>query len=311
MSLASFAHGCKINYSLKVGQRLEHGRHEIESLFLPVALPSDRLELRRFPGQGGIRVRFLGPDGDKKRYSFINPKDNTLVKAHERYAALTGFSPKIDLAIVKSIPVGAGLGGGSANAAALLRCLQQEAKQAGAKTLDEAALHELAASIGADVPFFLVNRPAWATGIGDKLTFTDNPVAGLYLLVVCPDVFVSTAWAYAELDLVRQQKNACGEACPKLSENSARQGLTSEMHQANYSSPAGLLESGNDFEEVVFARYPSLARLKENLLEEGAAKAGLSGTGSSLFALFRESGKARANEKALASQGFMVYSQRM
>lgn len=311
MSRTEIRHGCKINYALKVGRRLPDGYHEIESIFLPVQKPFDRLLITPSPVDGGIRVCFVDRDGGAGAFSGIDPQNNSLTRVYERYAELTGFRPGLALTVVKMIPPGGGLGGGSANAATFLLYLQAQAVKSGHTPLPQGPLFETAGSLGADIPFFLINKPALVSGIGEKIAPAPNPAQGLYLLLACPDIAVSTAWAYAELDRMREMKSTSGKDVEKLCKNNPEQGLTSELHQANYSSPERLPDYGNDFEEVVFARYPELARLKEQLLASGARKALLSGTGASVFGLFREGADAKAAEESLANQGILVYSQRI
>ena len=311
MSLTEIQHGCKINYSLRVGQRLANGYHDIESIFLPLANPFDRLAFRLSQKQGDIRVRINPAGSSAESIRNIPPDDNTIVRAYRLYADRTGFRPELDVLVDKSIPPGAGLGGGSANAAAVLAYLQQEAAEAGVQPLSAQELHDAASSLGADIPFFLCNTAAHVTGIGDNITPIENPAAGLFLLLVCPGIAVSTAWAYAELDLLREKNALSPSSGQKDCKNTPTECLTTEIHRANYSSPAGLLAYGNDFEDVVFVRYPDIARLKRRLYDLGAETARLSGTGSSMFSLFRDAAKAKAAEKSLANQGLKVYCQRM
>ena len=311
MSLTQIQHGCKINYSLRVGQRLANGYHNIESIFLPLANPFDRLAFRLSQKRGDIRVRMNPTGSSVESIRNLSPDDNTIVRAYRLYADRTGFRPELDVLVDKSIPPGAGLGGGSANAAATLSFLQQQAAEAGVQPLSEQELHDAAGSLGADVPFFLRNSAAHVTGIGDKITPMENPAAGLFLLLVCPDIAVSTAWAYAELDILRERNSLSPPIGQKDCKNTPIECLTTEMHRANYSSPAGLLEHGNDFEAVVFVRYPDIARLKRRLYDLGAETAHLSGTGSSMFSLFQDAAKALAAERSLANQGLQVYGQKM
>ena len=311
MSLTKIQHGCKINYSLRVGQRLANGYHDIESIFLPLANPFDRLTFRLSQKRGDIRVRINPTGSSTESIRNISPDDNTIVRAYRLYADRTGFRPELDVLVDKSIPPGAGLGGGSANAAAVLAYLQQQATEAGIRSLSEQELHDTAGSLGADIPFFLCNTAAHVTGIGDKITPMENPAAGLFLLLVCPEIAVATAWAYAELDILREKNPLSRSSGQKDCKNSPTECLTTEIHRDNYSSPVGLLAYGNDFEDVVFVRYPDIARLKRQLYDLGAETARLSGTGSSMFALFRDAAIAQAAEKSLANQGVKMYSQKM
>lgn len=318
--------GCKINLYLRVGNRLPNGYHELETLFVPLDEPHDTLEVFRgggntagaSPGEAqgrqGIRVEFSAPG--------IDPERNTLTKAYAWYAARTGFAPALAVRVKKGIPHGAGLGGGSADAAALLRYLQEEAPKAGCTPLAREELLEGSAAVGADVPFFLLDGAAKATGVGEKLVPVPNPCAGYFLVLVCPDAPVSTAWAFAALDERRDGAKTAGPAGGLFSRPDGEKGkfekihihgLTSAGHQATYDFACAppCNELGNDFEDLVFARLPELVRLRARLCEAGAELARMSGTGSSIFALFREESTAGATVKALASDGWTVYMQKL
>ncbi len=313
--------GCKINLYLRVGDRLPNGYHELETLFVPLSEPHDTLEVFRggdaadtpqhkTGDRQGMRVEFSVPG--------IDPKRNTLTKAYAWYAAKTGFAPALAVRVKKGIPHGAGLGGGSADAAALLRYLQQEAVKAGHAPLAREELLEGSAAVGADVPFFLLDRAAKATGVGEKLVPVPNPCAGHFLVLVCPEASVSTAWAFAALDELRSGTESAGSADsgPPSDEGKGKfekvraHGLTSAGHHATYDF-ACAPPPGNDFEEIVFARLPELFRLRARLCEAGAELARMSGTGSSIFALFREESTAGVTAKALASDGWTVYMQKL
>lgn len=273
----------------------------------------------------GLRVEFSVPG--------IDPERNTLTRAYDWYASRTGFAPALGIRVKKNIPHGAGLGGGSSDAAALLLYLQKEAALAGHAPLGREELLAGSATVGADVPFFLLGTAARATGIGEKLVPTANPFAGYFLVLVCPDVAVSTAWAFNALDELRAEtasretagdenshpagcRNSdesdrfsgfCGSKEQK-SEKNRTGGLTSAGHQATYDFACGRLP-GNDFEDLVFTRLPLLARLRARLCAAGAEVARMSGTGSSIFALFRDGNDAEEAAKALASDGYRVYTQ--
>lgn len=307
--------GCKINLYLRVGNKLPNGYHELETLFVPLPEPHDTLEVFRrggdavgeAQGRQGMRVEFSVPG--------IDPERNTLTKAYAWYAARTGFAPSLVVRVRKGIPHGAGLGGGSADAAALLRYLQEEAAKAGHAPLAREELLEGSAAVGADVPFFLLEEAAKATGVGEKLVPVPNPCAGLFLVLACPEVSVSTAWAFAALDEQRCGAASAGPACGALPDGGKGKfekvhahGLTSAGHQATYDFACEPLP-GNDFEDLVFARLPELARLHARLCGSGAELTRMSGTGSSIFALFREESVAGAAAKALASDGMTVYMQ--
>ena len=148
---------------------------------------------------------------------------------------------------------------------------------AGDRALDETALAALALTLGADVPFFLLGRPARATGVGERLVPDDPGLAGFFVVVVCPRTRIATAWAYAALDASRDLPPKPGENC-----------LTSVFEKNRRAFCVTGQPLRNDFESVVFAASPEIGRIKERLLACGAAAALLSGSGSAVFGLFRE-----------------------
>lgn len=290
--------GCKVNLFLHIKEQRPDGLHNLESVFLPLKKPFDTLEI----------LLSDGPDGDFQVNVLpgkfpMDPANNTLTKAYTGYAEATGFAPPLYVVLRKGIPMGAGLGGGSSDAASLLRHLQTLASQCGQTPLDEAELARLAAHIGADVPFFLTDRPAYARGIGEVLTPARNPFEGMFLLLACPRVKVSTSWAYKTL----------AEARALLSENlysndselfsffageNANQVLTSmpDRDTTHFVLPHGL---GNSFEEVIFRAFPELGRIKNSMLDNGAVHALMSGSGSSIFGIFRTRAAAKHMENVL------------
>ncbi len=286
--------GCKINLYLRITGRMPNGYHTLESLFFPLPLPCDRILAEIRPDRPGCFELRCGALG-------IDPADNTLAKAYRVYGdALRGKGrsfelPGLEVELVKGVPHGAGLGGGSADAARLLHLLQE---LAGSEGLEEGELNAVAARVGADVPFFLLNVPALASGIGEKLAPVANPLPGRHLLLACPDVRVNTAWAYAEWDK-RQAEAGSGP------ENSR---LTSSSAQAKNPLSGGL-QFFNSFEPVVFAAYPELARIKSLILEARAEGALMSGSGSSLFGVFKERSAAERLGSVLERQGLTVYVQ--
>jgi 4-diphosphocytidyl-2-C-methyl-D-erythritol kinase len=288
--------GCKVNLFLAITGVRADGYHELETLFYPCPAPQDTLELEMAGGAGGQGLILTCSD------KALETPGNLAIRAYEAFADRTGCRPGLRAHLTKRIPSGAGLGGGSADAAAMLRWLNDQAR-AGGQDLPEADLTALAAGLGADVPFFLVNSPAWATGIGDALKPAPCSLSGLSLLVAVPPERVETAWAYKAWD----QAQARGEGA--LS--------TAPQSQAPLTSlcPASMgpfCVSGafiaNSFEAVVFRAYPAVRLLKERLLAQGAAAAGMSGSGSAVFGIFRDASRARDAATALAVSGTAVFS---
>lgn len=282
--------GCKVNLYLEITGVRENGYHELESLFYPVSEPHDVLELDLMDDAPGLVLTC----SDKA----LETPSNLVAKAYEAFAAASGWRPGLRAHLDKSIPSGAGLGGGSADAAALLGWLNANA---GGKALGAAELSALAAKLGADVPFFLLNRPAWATGIGEKLEPATCALAGLTMLVAVPSERVNTAWAYAAWDRLHAVQAGKGftEPLTRLCPATMRPFCVSGMFTAN------------SFEPVVFSHYPAVRFLKERLLALGAAAAGMSGSGSAVFGIFRHAAWADAAASVLEGPDTAVFSARL
>lgn len=264
--------GGKINLYLFITGRRPNGYHELDTLFMRLPEPLDTLEFRPAEErESGMRVACSVPGIDLEK--------NTLTKAYELYARATGFAPAVDVELIKGIPHGAGLGGGSADAAEVLAWLQRHCP----RPMPADELNALAARVGADVPFFLAGGPSFAEGIGDILTPASTGLEGWYGVLVCPHVHVNTAWAFAAWDEENSAFSLTERAKPD------------KNNRSSYQCFYGM----NDFEAVVFAAYPSLAGLKAELIQQGADIAGMSGSGSSLFGLFRDEEQAAKAARAL------------
>lgn len=244
----------KINLGLNVVEKRADGYHNIETVFYPIGL-SDVLEVELSEtctdysfSSSGITI-----DGD--------PEDNLIVKAYHLLRSGYQF-PAIDITLIKQIPFGAGLGGGSSDAAFMLRAINQmfELK------ITPSRLEKIAAKLGADCPVFIRNRPVFATGIGNVFTSIDLSLKGYFLLLVKPDIHVSTPEAYS---LVVPEK-------PETS--------LSELIKQPISEWKNVIK--NDFEKSVFTRYPAIEKIKNDLYEMGALYASMSGSGSSVFGIF-------------------------
>jgi 4-diphosphocytidyl-2-C-methyl-D-erythritol kinase len=256
----------KVNLYLHIGPRRDDGYHEIETFFLPLPEPADTLSFRLFDEPGDLDFACSDPE--------LETDDNLVARAYRRFGERTGFSPRLEVTLTKHIPHGAGLGGGSSDAATMLRFLND---RAGTRALPPDELSALALGLGADVPFFLLGGPARASGVGERLVPEDPGLAGIYVVVACPRIKVSTAWAYAALDASRSSPaKAGGNYLTRVFEENKRAFCVTGRPLRN------------DFEPVVFAAHPELGRIKERLLACGAGGALLSGSGSSVYGLFRE-----------------------
>lgn len=247
----------KINIGLRVGGRRADGFHDIDTVFYRVAL-SDRL---LFAATDSPTI-----DIDLRAAPAIPLHDNLVYRAATLLRETTGATAGASIVLEKRIPSGAGLGGGSSDAATTLLALNALWEL----SLDDAQLHSLAARLGSDVPFFLLNAPAArARGRGEQLEPLDL-VLPYWVVLVNPGLHISTPWAYARLN------------------RSAGPVPTPDVVPALRSQDPEQLRSllVNDFEPAVFAAYPELAGIKQRLYELGAVFALMSGSGSTLFGLF-------------------------
>ncbi|MBQ9406705.1 MAG: 4-(cytidine 5'-diphospho)-2-C-methyl-D-erythritol kinase [Desulfovibrio sp.] len=281
--------GCKINLGLRITGKRADGFHEIDSIFWPLREPHDTLQLR-FRPETGIVVHCSAPD--------IRPCNNTLTKAYAAMCSMTRNLPGVEVVLHKGIPCGAGLGGGSSDAAALLRWLNSHI----AHPLDLPTLAKAALQAGADVPFFLQSSPCRVRGIGERLTaISACGMSGSHLVLVCPAVHASTPQAYADYD----QAHAASA--------DTRKTLTKAHVKANRFFPASTQfqpDLHNDLEAVVFSRHAQLAVIKADLLQHGGFAA-MSGSGSALYALFAptDAKAAQTAADALREKGWNVYTQ--
>lgn len=248
----------KINLGLDVVSKRPDGYHNLETVFYPVPL-EDILEIN------------IADDADAPEYTFTmynavfegDSSDNLVVKAYKALAADHRL-PKVKISLYKNIPTGAGLGGGSADAAFALKMLNSIAKLG----LSDGELEEYAARIGADCAFFIRNTPAYATGIGNILVPAECSLAGYCMVIVKPDIHISTKEAYSLV--------SPAEPATALTTIAARP--VTEWKGA----------MKNDFEKSVFAKYPAMERIKEELYSMGAVYASMSGSGSAFFGIFNE-----------------------
>ena len=272
----------KINLGLNVLRKREDGFHDLETLFVPYSGISDTLEIvvgddysrtsAALFGKYAPEMIEQGISEDGKLMITIareegvdwEPLKDLTAKAYHILAEDFELPP-VKIFLQKTSPVGAGLGGGSADAAFALKMLNELCSLG----LDEAKLAEYASRLGSDCAFFIYNRPMIGEGRGEILTEYPLDLAGLNLQVLTPEgVSVSTKDAYSGIR-------------PHLPEVPLREALSRPVEEWD-----GILV--NDFEETVFAKYPELAAIKRSLYDSGAVYASMSGSGSALFALYRD-----------------------
>lgn len=249
----------KINVGLFITSRLPDGYHTLETLFYPVPW-RDILEIipveKNISGKkAAITITGKIPEG--------HAADNLCIKAYHLLDKIYSLPP-VEMYLHKQIPSGAGLGGGSSDAAHTLKMLNQlfELK------LDNESLKKFALSLGADCPFFIDNKPAFAHSKGELLTPAPDILEGNYLVLVKPPVNISTAYAYS---LVKPKPNPVA---------------LNELVQVPKESWKEHIN--NDFEEKIFEQYPLLSEIKNKLYQSGAWYASMSGSGSCMYGLFEK-----------------------
>ncbi len=244
----------KINLGLNVVRRRADGYHDIETIFYPIPL-CDELEMEP-AGEDTFELSGIPLDGDIG--------DNLVLKAVRMFRDEGCNIPPLRVRLRKNIPSGAGLGGGSGDAAFAVRMLN-EMFYLGLSADD---MRRKVSSLGADCAFFVDAKPVFAEGIGDVLSPIDVDLGGLFLVLVKPDCAVSTRKAYAG---VRPR-------VPYISLCNIADGDIAAWRDT----------MANDFEESVFPTHPEIADIKERLYLHGAVYASMSGSGSSVYGLFRK-----------------------
>ena len=264
----------KINLGLHVLGKRPDGYHNIETVFRLINLYD---ELEMVQNDGGIHF-------SSDRAELPSDGTNLCLRAAILLRDLTGCHTGVEMTLTKRIPIGAGLGGGSSDAAAVLRGLTK----LWSLDINADELQTISSTLGSDVPFFFSGQTAYATGRGEMLERIEV-LLPYSILVATPQIHVSTAWAYSTVKLNPTQKR------PNLKELLSR----------NVRDPATLQRDlANDFEETVFEKYPEIPKLKEALLSGGAEVALMSGSGSSVFGFFSAPEKARKLSENLSSQYF-------
>lgn len=255
----------KVNLSLRVLRRSDDGFHDIETLMVPISI-FDTLEIERHSGGG---LQFTCSDA-----ALPTDDENLAVHAARLFCGKSGYEPHISIALKKEIPHGAGLGGGSSDAAAVLLALDQIFET----NLPRKELSQLAAELGSDVPFFIHQSAAWCRGRGEIVEPCTMP--SLPLLLIKPPFGVPTPWAYRNWRDSR------------------------EIPAVRYASqPFAWGELVNDLERPVFEKHLQLAELKQWLLAQPeTAGALMSGSGATVFAILREKSEGPALAQRVATE---------
>ena len=256
---------CKINIGLRIVRKREDGYHDLETIFYPVYGLHDELEVEPAEEfaflQDGLVVDCL-------------PTDNLIYKVYKRMQEHFPQIGNVKITFKKNIPFGAGLGGGSSDAAHMAIALNQIFSLG----LTREQLAEEVRPLGADCPFFVYNTPCYAEGIGDQLTPITLDLSRLRLVMIKPNCSVSTKEAYA--GIVRHPE----------AEGQIKQALAEGMLLTDM-SPLLI----NDFEQTVFPIHPEITEIKQRLLDAGAVYASMSGSGSTVFGLFQNNAEGRTD----------------
>jgi len=243
---------CKINIGLHIVSKREDGYHNLETIFYPIYGLHDDLEITPCQvfafEQDGIAID-------------CNIEDNLIVRCYRQMQALYPQIEPVHIRLKKNIPFGAGLGGGSSDAAHTALALNELFHL----ELNQKELAHIVTPLGADCPFFIYNTPCFAEGIGNILTPIDFSLQGKRLVMIKPNVSVSTRDAYAGIQVTGERLQ-----------------VTAQYF-------------GNDFEKTVFKKYPVLADIKQCLLDLGATYAAMSGSGSTIFGLFENNAESSAH----------------
>lgn len=249
---------CKINLGLNILRKRDDGFHDLETFFYPIIL-QDALEMiRDTDNNTGPVFTSSGLDIDGP------PEHNLCLKAWHLLKNDFPDLPPVKIHLHKVIPMGAGLGGGSADASLMLLLLNNQFKL----ELTGKQLQDYAARLGSDCPFFIYNRPCLAGGRGEILEPVALDLSAYHIKLINPGIHIPTAWAFSQLN-------------PSIPQHTIR-----EIIQ----QPIGTWKETltNDFETPVFAAHPQIKEIKERLYQEGAVYAAMSGSGSTVFGIFEK-----------------------
>ena len=247
----------KINLGLNIIEKRPDGYHNLETIFYPINL-QDALEVtRRENNDKEYTLHISGAPLEGE------PEDNLVVKAYKLLKKdYPGLLP-VDIHMYKHIPAGAGLGGGSSDAACMIKLLNDKFSLG----LSTERMEEYAVKLGADCAFFIRNKPVFATGIGNLFEPVELSLKRYHIILIKPDIFVSTRDAFAEIKPVR----------PAVS---LKEIVKQPMETWKNSMK-------NDFEDSVFKKFPEIAAIKDELYDLGAVYAAMSGSGSSVYGIFK------------------------
>lgn len=275
LNIKSFA---KINIGLNIISRREDGFHNLQTIFFPLSL-HDTISLKK-------SNEFHFDSNDK---ILLEDKNNLIIRAHRLIENLIGEKINCHIHLQKNIPIGAGLGGGSSNAAAVLKGLNELYSL----KIDKSDLLKLALELGSDVPVFLEKLPAYAESRGEKIFPVHLSVNG-FLLIVNPGIHISTKWAFERIK-------------PTLPTTSISQIIRDDT--INFEELVKV--ASNDFEAVVFPLYPEIKEIKNQMLNFDSKLSLMTGTGSTVFGFFDDEEAANQAEQFFKCKNYFTYLQRV
>ena len=259
--------GCKINLGLRILNKRTDGFHNLATVFYPLPL-KEVLEIIRnndTDNKEAIHFTLSGNIVDG------NTENNLCVKAYHLLKKDFPQLPAVSMHLHKAIPMGAGLGGGSADAAFTLKLLNEKFQL----SLSTDQLISYSLQLGSDCPFFIIDQPCYATGRGEMLEPVSLSLSHYQLLLINPGIHINTGWAFSQLSI------------PEIDPDSVT-GQKNLKEIISQKPGTWRKELVNDFETPVFLKYPELSGIKEQLYQQGAIYAAMSGSGSSLFGLFEK-----------------------
>ncbi|HMO63087.1 MAG TPA: 4-(cytidine 5'-diphospho)-2-C-methyl-D-erythritol kinase [Ferruginibacter sp.] len=260
---------CKINLGLQILSKREDGYHNLETVFYPVPL-RDALEVIQNNSSRDIQLTTSGILVQGSSDS------NLCIKAYRLLQNDIPQLPPVQMHLHKAIPMGAGLGGGSADGAFTLQLLNNKFQLG----LSQSQLIQYALQLGSDCPFFILNQPCHASGRGEIMSPVQLSLAGYHLLLINPGIHINTGWAFSELAKTKPKQEA--------------QILETIIHQPITAWKQYLV---NDFENAIFPHYPEIESIKNNLYHCGALYASMSGSGSSVYGIFKNKIEIKLAEK--------------
>ncbi|MEO8770548.1 MAG: 4-(cytidine 5'-diphospho)-2-C-methyl-D-erythritol kinase [Ferruginibacter sp.] len=248
---------CKINIGLQIIGKRPDGYHDLQTIFYPIEI-KDAIEIIDAPQKDAISFSTSGINIDG------NAENNLCVKAYHLLQKDFPQLPAIDMHLHKTIPMGAGVGGGSADAAFTLQLLNKKYVLG----LDLAALSKYALILGSDCPFFLINTPCFASGRGEILEEISLDLSAYKIILVNPGIHINTGWAFSVLEKSTKHEDLKDSIAKPIN----------EWHDL----------IGNDFEAPVFKAHPEIKSIKADLYAVGALYAAMSGSGSSIYGIFEK-----------------------